>query len=190
MLAEATQSLYGGWRMFLRDPSAMRFFNVSLGGFWRSFLVAIPAILLSLIATTRFMNPDTKSPDRLLAADGVTIALSYALYPLVIAILARKAGLTRNFAGFIIAINWTSLVFAGVYALVAAVIGAYAATSELAALILIGMVVGLFAYQLLVTWFLAQTALRADQRTSIIVVAISVGLNFALTFTLGALFGV
>ena len=52
MLSEATRSIHGAWRIALMDRNALSYFNVTIDGFWRSFValgvVAHGAVLAAL----------------------------------------------------------------------------------------------------------------------------------------------
>ena len=40
-LAEVARAIYGAWRLMLFDADGMTFFDLSTGGFWRSFFAAV-----------------------------------------------------------------------------------------------------------------------------------------------------
>ena len=48
---EIFHSLYGAFRLLLLDQGGMRWFNVSITGFYRSFLAAV--LVATVVATTR-----------------------------------------------------------------------------------------------------------------------------------------
>ena len=50
---EIARSLTGAWHLFLDRPDAMRYFDLSIEGFWRSFraiVLLLPAYILSTLA--------------------------------------------------------------------------------------------------------------------------------------------
>ena len=64
--AEIERSLTGAWRLFLGKPDAMRFFDASVEGFWRSFgaiVLVAPLYALTALADRHDMLTDA-NPDR------------------------------------------------------------------------------------------------------------------------------
>ena len=49
---EINSSIYGAWRLARRDPGGMNYMNLSVDGFWRSFIaigLSAPAYILILL---------------------------------------------------------------------------------------------------------------------------------------------
>ena len=44
---EVLLSLYGVWRLFLRDPRGIEWLDVSIEGFWKSFFCAVVVPILT-----------------------------------------------------------------------------------------------------------------------------------------------
>jgi hypothetical protein len=116
---EIYQSIYGAWRIARFDPDAMRYFNLSLQGFWRSFIAALLLAPLSLI--TKLVNDSGVNAERLPdgAAGNIYVwlivwTLSWALFPIIMVPLARLLDLAGTYVSFIIAWNWSQVLIAGV----------------------------------------------------------------------------
>ncbi len=113
-VAEIVSSLYGAWRLLRLDPAAMTYFNVTIGGFFRSFLAAVlslPYFLLSLLWPASAVEGEmARSAEPVAALAGY--ALSWIVFPAVAAFLARLFELTRSYVGFIIAFNWANALVA------------------------------------------------------------------------------
>ncbi|MBC6440210.1 MAG: hypothetical protein GDA49_07330 [Rhodospirillales bacterium] len=107
-------SLYGAWRLVRLDPEAMHYFNITIEGFFRSFFavfLALPYFLSLLLwpshATQEAM---TWAYDPVLALVGY--GLSWVVFPVVAALLARLFALTHSYVGYIVAWNWASALLA------------------------------------------------------------------------------
>ena len=76
--AEIARSLTGAWRLFLGRPDAMRFFDTSVDGFWRSFraiILVAPLYALTALADRHDILTDANPTDdfgngRLLGGQG------------------------------------------------------------------------------------------------------------------------
>jgi hypothetical protein len=111
---EIAQSLIGAWRLFLDKPDAMRFFNVSVDGFWRSFyaiVLILPTYVFIALAERRQILTDSLANDdfsgsAFIVNKGVSLALDWVTLPILLALLAGLLGVGRTYAGFIVARNW------------------------------------------------------------------------------------
>lgn len=109
---EVAAAFAGSMALLRGDAAAMGHFDVSIAGFWRSFLVAVvlaPTLLVDLAVDSRLASEanlaDAGAPARLL-----TYAGGFVVFPAALALLAGPLGLARSYVPFIIARNWTSLV--------------------------------------------------------------------------------
>ncbi|MBT5433240.1 MAG: hypothetical protein P8Q36_19515 [Alphaproteobacteria bacterium] len=111
---EISSSLYGAWRLIFVDDEAMAHFNVSIEGFWRSFfaaILALPYFLVVIIWPAPVAEGVTPwEPDPFMA--GLAYILSWIIFPMVAAVLARLFELTQNYIGYITAFNWAGALIA------------------------------------------------------------------------------
>jgi hypothetical protein len=115
---EVTRSLTGAWELFLDRPGAMRRFDLSVDGFWRSFgavVLTIPAYALTVLAdreigTTNGIVDATDSNTVFVVESIVALCLDWITLPIVLAIAARPLGIARRYAPFIIARNWSTVI--------------------------------------------------------------------------------
>lgn len=110
---EARAGLYGVVRLAARDPKGLDLFNLTVAGFWRSFLAA--AVALPVFAVERMaarvivaeLDPDRRLPSPL---EDLTIYLAgwplAAVALLGACVLLRK---TDRFAVGVIALNWLTV---------------------------------------------------------------------------------
>jgi hypothetical protein len=119
------RGLLPAWRLFLGKRDAVRVFDTSFTGFWRSFLAVIlvlPIYLLYVGAERRMILeglPEGASFDeipfaltRLLA-----LALDWAAFPLVAGLIARPMGFAKHYVRLIVAFNWGGPIVSSVVAL-------------------------------------------------------------------------
>lgn len=114
---EVVRSLAGAWRLFLDRPEAMRFFDVSLDGFWRSFaavVLLVPAYVMTALAEYRVILSDAVADDGFSDAAFVVgkvlaLGIDWVALPVVLALVARPLGISRTYAPFIVARNWCAV---------------------------------------------------------------------------------
>ena len=103
--SEAARSIRGAWRLTLLDVSGMYGFNLTVEGFWRSFLVYVgltPIYLLLEMTAPRQGDAAEWLPLALSAAYLVRITVSTVL----LAALCRLIGAGERFVPLIVASNW------------------------------------------------------------------------------------
>jgi len=107
---ETVSSFRAAWRLLHYDAGAMAGFNLSIEGFWRSFFAI--AFALPLYAVIVFWPvpaadgaPAMETP---LGGAVAAVALSWTLYPLCVALIARAMQLGRSFVPYIVAYNWSN----------------------------------------------------------------------------------
>lgn len=110
---EIIRSLTGAWRLFLDRPDAMRYFDVSVDGFWRSFyviLLILPAYaIIALAERTRILTDsiaDDFSGGAFVVNKVVTLTFDWITLPIVLAFLAAPLGVSRTYTSFVVARNW------------------------------------------------------------------------------------
>ena len=115
--AEISSSLYGAWRLFRMDPDAMRWFDTSLDGFWRSFfgaVIALPAFLLGFGYHVATME----APPNLVVVvvvGAIAYAASWVVFPVIAAFVVRPMGYGGTYVPYIVVRNWAGALVAQVY---------------------------------------------------------------------------
>ena len=115
LASETLRGLYGAWLLLLgRREAALSMFNLSEGGFWRSFMafaVALPVYLLAV----RLGVPaaaDTAARKAVLGAvlfrGAITLALQWVLWLIAAAALSRPLGLAAHYGRYVIVYNWST----------------------------------------------------------------------------------
>ncbi|GGB57192.1 hypothetical protein GCM10011316_31600 [Roseibium aquae] len=126
-LREAVWSLKGSWLLLQNRPEGLSWFDLSLGGFWRSFgaiLFILPLFWVSSLAEQKLILMESDMTAEGLAATNfwvsrfLALGLDWIALPLLLAALAGPIGISQGYAPFIAVRNWTSLLIAAPYALI------------------------------------------------------------------------
>jgi hypothetical protein len=184
--AEVASSLYGAWCLVKRDSDGMRWFNLSVTGFWRSFFAA--AIILPFYVGFAWLDATKRAEEAEQAAAPVdeawlTPALvgyvaAWVATPLVLLALAKLLDRTRAYAAMVIASNWVAV---PEFAILAAASLLALAVPALAGILLIG---GLAAV-LMIDYFVARIAFQVGPGQAVAVVAVTFLTTLVIDFVLG-----
>lgn len=114
---DIVRSIRAGTRLVFGDARALAEMDLSLPGFWRSFVVMallVPTVFVSIVADTRLASAAHEaagvSTAGRLVVGLLTYCLGWAAFPLALAGLARPFGLGPVFVPWMIARNWTAVV--------------------------------------------------------------------------------
>lgn len=126
-LDEIVRSLTGAWRLFIDRPDAMRFFYVSIDGFWRSFaaiVLIVPAFALFAIGERVAILAESVidpgfSDSAFVLNKGFTLVLDWIALPILLALVAGPLGVSRNYAAYIVARNWCAVLATAPFGVVA-----------------------------------------------------------------------
>jgi hypothetical protein len=189
---EIVRSLTGSWRLALDKPDAMRFFDVSLDGFWRSFqaiVLIVPAFALTAMADRQATLSDAIADEAFsdggfFVAKTITLALDWITLPIVLAALAGPLGLKRGYTAYIVARNWTTVLMILPFAAIALL--------EMLGLISLGIAaflsIGALAVIFRVSYLVARRALNASLEVAIGIVVLDFLISVALAMTVDRLF--
>lgn len=168
--AEIVRSSYGVWRLAHADPAGMAHFDRTPEGFWRSFRLAV--VLLPAYALVILFKLDLDPPDsplaRVIAVELIAYALSWIAYPLAAYYLVSAIDREREYVGYIVAYNWSSLLQMAVILPVLAVFASGVLPDVAAGLLGIVVQIALLA----LIWFIAKTALGVSGLIAAAAVAI------------------
>ena len=170
---EILRSLYGAYRLARLDAQGMEHFNVSLGGFWRSFLVSVPLAPLFLVLASLY-RPADSDPLDFFAAKLVGFFGGWALFPVAMVLLVRGFELQARYVPFIVAYNWSQAIVMAVVLPLAAVVAGRLLPGVVTGMVSAGVLFATFYY----LWFIARTALQTSKSLAVAVTLI----EFALTY--------
>jgi len=114
---EVQRALTGAWRLFIGKPDALRYFDTSADGFWRSFraiILVTPLYLLTALADRHDLLTDANPADdfsggAFWAAKLLSLALDWVTLPILLALLADFIGIRRGYPALIVARNWATV---------------------------------------------------------------------------------
>lgn len=175
-VAEIQRSLIGAWLLAQRDPRAFDWFDLTVEGFWRSFLAAVVAAPLYLFLAVHEYQLIGWPADPLWTA--VVRTLSYVadwlLFPVVALALVRLLDLGHRYVVYIVANNWATvlqlLAFAVTVALAGLLPEAVGPILVLATLVLV----------LIYRWMVARQALAASGAVASAFVLVDIVLGLLL----------
>ena len=157
-LQEIASSLRAAWRLFLLDGGAVAGFNRSIEGFWRSFFAAAFALPYYVLL---LWEPYRTGEVGLFGTVAYFIA-SWAVFPVVAALLARLLQLGRNYITYIIALNWAGALVPQPLLLLSLAHRAGIVGEDAFGMILLGFFVAFLWYG----WAIARLALGAGAVTA------------------------
>ena len=175
--AEIARSLSGAWRLLLLDTTGMNRFDVSIGGFWRSFFAAV--LVAPLYALRGLIDPAASEAEAAGVGGALAAVLTYVLvwaaFPIAMIFIARFLDLRKAYIGFIVALNWARVLQA---VLLAAVSGTAALVGAPSDFLTVTALAAVLAYQ----WVVTRTALA----TTAIIAAALVIIDALLDLTIVA----
>jgi hypothetical protein len=192
--AEIERSLTGAWRLFLGKPDAMRFFDASVEGFWRSFgaiVLVAPLYALTALADRHDMLTDANPTDdfsngTFWAAKVLTLCLDWAALPILLAVLADFIGIRRGYAAFVVARNWATVLMIAPFAAIGLIDLMGIASADL--LILPSLVALVATFRM--SYQIARRSLGAAPDAAIAFVMLDFLVSLAIVVTINRLFGI
>ncbi len=176
--AEIAKALYGAYRLALRDPGGMAFFDTSMDGFWRSFFAAVLiAPLYFILLYVRYRAGLVDAPlFRLIAVEASAYTIAWVAFPLAMITLCRILKRDDRYLGFIVAYNWAAVLQNGLYLPLSFLAIAGAIPSPAGNMISLAVLIAILFY----TWFIAKTALNITSAQAVTVVFLDYGLGILI----------
>ena len=117
---EIRPSLAAALQLARQDRSAIQRFDLTEGGFWRSFaaaLLVLPMAVLYMFAKRRVWIqaiPPLHLPAIVpqMAIELAIYVIDWATLPILMIFIARRFALTRHYVPFVIAWNWSNVIAA------------------------------------------------------------------------------
>ena len=110
--AEIAYGIYGAWRLARLDASGMEVFDRTVAGFWKSFFAAVlvaPAYLAMVLIELGGMTV-TAGPLAIFIVQSLIYVIVWVAYPLIMYYLTEQIGRSEKYIGFIVALNWASVI--------------------------------------------------------------------------------
>jgi hypothetical protein len=175
---ELTRSIRAAWRLFIGDRGGMADFDLSVEGFWRSFGAIVPILPFYLCVVlverqVRFADPESAagtSEAYFFFVRALIVAVDWMALPVLLGLFARPLGIAQNYASFIIARNWASVLVVIPDTVVTLLLAFDAVSREVAAFLSLGVLLIILRYR----YFVAR-------------VALGVGIGFAIAISVADL---
>ena len=174
LVQEASHAAWGLMALVRGRPDWALGFDPSARGFVRSFLaqvLALPFYLLAAAMVARVQAPDGGSVT--LWASALSDMMDVIAYPLVVAAFARPLRIGAGYSGFIVVVNWSSLLLSALQAVfsLAALFGREGfAVFGTAVLVL-------FALSVFIIWRAARETLTPELAPALLMVVLAVGVG-------------
>ena len=181
---EIFNSIYGAWRLARLDPSGMRYFSLTIEGFWRSFFAAIVvAPIYIYIRVIRPAAPVVEGAPPVDAAPNLVVDIGayivgWVAFPVLMILLARLLNVSGQYVSFIVAYNWANVVQWALFGVAATIAAALGAETGLGAVLNLAALAAVLFYQ----WFIARTALMTSAYVAAGIVVIDVLLGLIINF--------
>jgi hypothetical protein len=188
---EVNRSLRGAVDLLNRRVEGLRAFDMSEAGFWRSFTaiwLTLPAYVVSLAFERRRLGLagpgllDHVGLDLVVALGHVA---SFVALPLAMIVVARRLGLTRAYAPFVIVTNWINVGGLLVLSLPATLMLLGLAPPSLASLFALAFAIVVLRVQ----WFAAKATLSVSGSLAAAIVGLGILLNAGIGAAMHAVTG-
>ena len=189
---EIVRSLTGAWYLFFDRPDAMRYFDLSVEGFWRSFraiLLLLPAYILSTLAERVMTLANTPVGSEQTAGafflDSVVgLGLDWIALPILLALAARPLGIQRTYAAFIVARNWASVIALLPYGIIGLLVIIGVVDTGMANILMLVVLMLVLRYNFLV----ARRAMDAGIGFAVGIVVLDLAVSLTIALSLDVVF--
>jgi hypothetical protein len=117
---EVLISLYGVWRLFIRDPRGVDWLDDSIDGYWKSFfcaLLILPGYIVWVALGSGELYKDAGFL-RIVSVEAIAYVIGWVAWPLVMAYIAPAIGKDNRYIRYIVAFNWSAAIQIVLYLLV------------------------------------------------------------------------
>jgi hypothetical protein len=189
--AEVERALNGAWGVFLNRPDALRAFDTSVEGFWRSFqaiLVVAPVYLITSLSDQLQVvgSPNaTVTPGQYWTTELLTLVIDWIALPLLLAAVGGFIGIRRAYPAYIVVRNWAQPLMLAPFAVISilAMAGLSADLLFIPSLLAIG-------YSLRFNYVIVRRTLGVEIDVAIGFVVLDVLMSLAVVRLIGKLTGV
>jgi|ETN07SMinimDraft_1059922.scaffolds.fasta_scaffold31546_2 hypothetical protein len=192
MLLEVTRSIHGAWRIARMDPDALNYFDLSIDGFWRSFvalLVVAPFYIMFLILNhgsqpgLELPTGPVVSTEFYVAVKLIAYIIGWLIFPLVMVPISRLLDLSQSYIPYIIVWNWSNVLVMAVILPTVLLFPPADQTGAAAKMVLMGAQITMLFYGFLV----ARAGLRCKILTAVGIVVLDLLLSLMLSLMAGRL---
>tara|TARA_B100000676_G_C17797345_1_gene690303 strand:+ start:37 stop:603 length:567 start_codon:yes stop_codon:yes gene_type:complete len=182
--SDITKALFGIWLILKNRPGADNFFDLSVDGFWRSFVAAILVLPANVIVTAVGILAAGEVSYGLIDGfrDLLLYVINWLFYPLVVIIACRYLNAPDKALKYIIPYNWASIPTGYFFAFATLIGKSLEGSSFGAGVLFIAYVVAIFLF-----FEIARRQLEISRLAAVGVVAFDFLFSITLISTLGSL---
>ncbi len=115
---ELSYGIFGAWRLARFDADAMRYFDTSVDGFWKSFYaaaIALPAfIIMTAFSLAKAELPEHVGFLEVAVVEASGYVMSWVAFPLLMTVVSDVLQRGERYLGYIVALNWAQLLIVAV----------------------------------------------------------------------------
>jgi hypothetical protein len=177
---EISQALYGAWRLAHLDRTAMRHFDLSHRGTWRSFWAALycyPFFLLERWLELPSENVADAGLGHIFLVESIGYVVGWTAFPLAALALCRWLGREERGFDFITAYNWSVVLQTALFVLIG-LVSLIVPDGTAVALQRLGLIAALI-YE----WFIALVAIGAGPWIAGLIVTLDIVLGLFIQLT-------
>jgi hypothetical protein len=185
--SEVRSALSGALRLAVGDRRGLRYFDVSIDGFWHSFRAAAicyPFYLFLLALRVSHVQWQHFGIATIFIVETIAYVISWVIFPLVILPLCGVMRRDDRFLAFMVAYNWSQVPQTALFT----VIGLDGLTGLLPPASLPGAEFIAAIVAMLYEWYIARVALAAGTAVAVLIVLIDLLLGTALSRVAEALY--
>ena len=158
-LGETLLALAGLWRFAREGAPALRWFDRSLDGFWRSFraaAIAYPLYLVLLTMRVSVAEWQRSGGLQIVIVETIAYVIAWVAFPLALYYIVARAGRLLPYVDFVIVYNWINIPWA-VVGLAIALLGRIGLIGDTTEQVLMAIFeLGILCFE----WFIARQTLR------------------------------
>ncbi len=183
--SEIRSAMTGSFLLAKRDVRGLQFFDVTIDGFWRSFLVVVlisPFYVLYALQEVEIAH-DINIQDSVPAASAGFVAarvsllgLEWAIYPVTMIYITRLMGLWPKYITYIAIYNWSSLFISLALAPAAVLYFSGVISAQMTATINLFTILFILYFR----WYIARTVLETAATTATLIVAFDLVLSLLI----------
>lgn len=163
--AEIVRNLIGAWRIFLRDPNGLAFFETDIAAFWKSFWCAallFPIYLILVFANPYFPEAAFNDLFRLGAIEVIAYTLGWVAWPVLMIQGSKILGAEEGYLRYIVLYNWSAapMIIFGL------VIAAFEFSQALPVAVVMAISVGFLVWRLIVHSFIFKVTMNVSASKS------------------------
>ncbi len=191
--AEIERALTGAWRLFLDKRDALRFFDTSADGFWRSFraiILVAPLYALTALADRHDILSDAIPDDNFSdlafwTAKALTLCVDWVTLPILLGLMADFIGIRRGYPSYVVVRNWATVLMIVPFA----AIGLVDALGIVGPNLLFVPSIIALAVALRMSYLIARRSLQVGIDVAIAMVVLDFLVSLAIVMLVGRLFG-